>query len=54
MTEENWDHYGVKLLTYANRTALIELPQVKLFGKWPCEEIEISDLTLQVSIQLSI
>ena len=27
---------------------LAELPEIKLFGKWSCEEVNISDMSLQV------
>ena len=27
-----------------------ELPQIKLFGKWPCEDVNLGDMSLEVSI----
>ena len=26
----------------------LETPEVKLFGKWSCDDVEISDMSLQV------
>jgi len=28
-------------------TMMAELPEVKLFGKWPCEDVQVSDMSLQ-------
>jgi len=30
--------------------AIAELPQIKLFGKWPSEDVNHSDMSLAVSI----
>ena len=32
--------------------AIAELPQIKLFGKWPSEDVNHSDMSLAVSICL--
>lgn len=29
-----------------------ELPDIKLFGRWSCDEVQVSDMSLQVSTQL--
>lgn len=29
-----------------------ELPDIKLFGKWNCDEVNVSDMSLQVRIRL--
>jgi len=26
---------------------MAELPEIKLFGKWPCEDVQVSDMSLQ-------
>lgn len=26
-----------------------ELPEIKLFGRWSCDDVQISDMSLQVS-----
>lgn len=27
-----------------------ELPEIKLFGRWPCDEVQVGDMSLQVAI----
>ena len=27
-----------------------ELPEIKLFGRWSCDEVQLSDISLQVMI----
>lgn len=27
-----------------------ELPDIKLFGRWSCDEVQVSDMSLQVSL----
>lgn len=29
-----------------------ELPDIKLFGKWSCDDVQVSDMSLQVSNNL--
>jgi small subunit ribosomal protein S5e len=31
-----------------------ELPEIKLFGKWSCDEVNVSDMSLQVKKSNSI
>lgn len=26
-----------------------ELPEIKLFGRWPCDEVQVGDMSLQVN-----
>lgn len=26
-----------------------DLPEIKLFGRWSCEEVQVADMSLQVS-----
>jgi small subunit ribosomal protein S5e len=28
---------------------MAELPEIKLFGRWSCDDVQISDMSLQVS-----
>ena len=28
-------------------TVMAELPEIKLFGKWACEDVQVSDMCLQ-------
>jgi small subunit ribosomal protein S5e len=30
-----------------------ELPDIKLFGKWSCDDVQVSDMSLQVRILIS-
>jgi len=50
---ENWDEEGDVAVdagaAAASAAAVVaELPEIKLFGKWSCEEVNISDMSLQV------
>ncbi|KAK7495794.1 hypothetical protein BaRGS_00013014 [Batillaria attramentaria] len=38
MAEENWDEQGV---------AVAEVPEIKLFGKWSADDVQIGDISLQ-------
>lgn len=31
---------------------LAELPEIKLFGRWNCDDVQVNDMSLQVSIVL--
>lgn len=35
-------------LAYANAA---ELPEIKLFGRWSCDDVNVSDMSLAVSFQ---
>lgn len=28
-----------------------ELPEIKLFGRWPCDEVQVGDMSLQVEYE---
>ncbi len=30
-----------------------ELPEIKLFGRWSCDDVQISDISLQVLYNMS-
>ncbi len=32
----------------AIESATADLPEIKLFGKWSCDEVNVSDMSLQV------
>ena len=36
----------------APATVMAELPEIKLFGKWSCEDVSVSDMSLQVTLLL--
>ena len=52
MSEENWDEEAAaaegETAAAAAPAIVAELPEIKLFGKWSCEEVNISDMSLQV------
>lgn len=29
---------------------IAELPEIKLFGRWNCDDVQVSDMSLQVSV----
>lgn len=31
---------------------MAELPEIKLFGRWNCDDVQVSDMSLQVRIQI--
>ena len=46
---ENWDDEDAGATAVAAQAAVIaELPEIKLFGKWSCDEVTINDMSLQV------
>ena len=50
--EENWDEApaeGAAAAAAAPATIVAEMPEVKLFGKWSCDDVEVVDMSLQVS-----
>ncbi|KAK2727114.1 hypothetical protein QYM36_007826 [Artemia franciscana] len=44
MDDENWETDAVMVAT---APAPAELPEVKLFGRWSCEDVQVSDMSLQ-------
>lgn len=51
MAEEDW---GTVELTSTNVDSApvqvaADLPEVKLFGRWSCDDVEVSDMSLQVN-----
>lgn len=50
MAEEDWGDVGVVANVDSAPAAIAaELPEVKLFGRWSCDDVEVSDMSLQVS-----
>lgn len=37
-----------------NTTAVAETPEIKLFGKWSTDDVQINDISLQVSIKTRV
>ncbi len=46
--EENWDDAPVQGFTEQPITAAPDLPEIKLFGRWSCDDVQISDMSLEV------
>ena len=46
MTEENWSEEQAHTSQVADIT---EIPEIKLFGKWSADDVQIGDISLQVS-----
>lgn len=50
MADEDWGDVGVVTnVDSAPAQITAELPEVKLFGRWSCDDVEVSDMSLQVS-----
>lgn len=48
MAEEGWDTATGGETNVAPLQVTAELPEVKLFGRWSCDDVEVSDMSLQV------
>ena len=54
MGDDDWDDTpGTKVDVLAGVGGAVmesapELPEIKLFGKWSCDEVNVSDMSLQV------
>lgn len=46
---ENFDT-GAQFVENVAPVVAAELPDIKLFGRWNCDEVQVSDMSLQVSI----
>ena len=49
--DDDWDETPAKAvdLVGAQLEPEADLPEIKLFGKWSCDEVNVSDMSLQVS-----
>jgi len=48
MADEDWGDVGVTNVDSAPVQIAADLPEVKLFGRWSCDDVEVSDMSLQV------
>lgn len=48
MADEDWDLTTGGETNAAPAQVTAELPEVKLFGRWSCDDVEVSDMSLQV------
>lgn len=49
---ETWEDEGMAVESHqqlAYAPAPTELPEIKLFNKWSCDDVQVSDMSLQVS-----
>ena len=50
MADEDWDDAPAKAVDVLGAMEPeADLPEIKLFGKWSCDEVNVSDMSLQVS-----
>ena len=49
MADEDWDApaQAVDVMAVGGMEPAAELPEIKLFGKWSCDEVNVSDMSLQ-------
>lgn len=45
---ENFENFEETLETAAPVVQAAELPDIKLFGRWSCDDVQVSDMSLQV------
>lgn len=43
----DWDDTPAKAVDLAGVEPEADLPEIKLFGKWSCDEVNVSDMSLQ-------
>ena len=51
MADDDWDDAPAKavdVMALGGMEPAAELPEIKLFGKWSCDEVNVSDMSLQV------
>jgi small subunit ribosomal protein S5e len=49
---ENWDSEDAPAVGGGAAVAVAELPEVKLFGKWSTDDVQVSDISLTVRCAL--
>lgn len=45
---ENFENFEETLEAAAPVVQAAELPDIKLFGRWSCDDVQVSDMSLQV------
>ena len=54
MADEDWDNVdesGNAVAAAAGAAPIMaEMPEIKLFGKWSCDDVEVVDMSLQVRL----
>jgi small subunit ribosomal protein S5e len=46
---ENFEETGAQFVENVAPVISAELPDIKLFGRWSCDEVQVSDMSLQVT-----
>ena len=49
---DDWDgevETGAAATGVVDIVSTAEIPEIKLFGKWSCDEVNVSDMSLQVT-----
>ena len=48
MAETDWNDEIESAQEDAPQPIIAELPEIKLFGKWSCDDVNVADMSLQV------
>jgi len=54
MAETDWNDEIESAQEDAPQPIIAELPEIKLFGKWSCDDVNVADMSLQVIYLLSV
>lgn len=46
---EDWDAENTVEAVEQPLAVVPEMPEIKLFGRWSCDDVQISDMSLEVS-----
>ena len=44
---DDWSNEPMAEMEAGPAAVLTEIPEVKLFGKWSCEDVQVTDMSLQ-------
>ena len=47
--EENWEEDVEVAAENAQPETTCDIPEIKLFGKWPSDDVQVNDISLTVS-----
>lgn len=45
---DDYDNYEDSPINAAAPPQLAELPEIKLFGRWSCDDVQVADMSLEV------
>lgn len=49
MVADDYPNYDSDVINAGLVPRAAELPEIKLFGRWPCDEVQVGDMSLQVN-----